>query len=245
MGHAERSHALLGPSGAHRWMECPPSARLEEQFPDSTSEAAREGTLAHELAEIKVRHYFYTPDFGKRKYTTRLNKLKKEDLWQDEMERHTDEYLDYIKGTALNLKSAPYVAIEQKLNLTAWIPEGFGTADCVMVYGDTIHVFDFKYGKGVQVDAEQNPQMMIYALGAYAAYKILYPVKKICMTIIQPRIDHISEWSCTLDELLAFGEVVKEKAALAIEGKGDYHPGEKPAGSAGRKHSAGQDLILM
>lgn len=227
MRHAERSHALLGPSGAHRWMECPPSARLEEQFPDSTSEVAREGTLAHELAEIKVRHYFYTPDFGKRKYTTRLNKLKKEDLWQDEMERHTDEYLDYIKGTALNLKSAPYVAIEQKLDLTAWIPEGFGTADCVMVYGDTIHVFDFKYGKGVQVDAEQNPQMMIYALGAYAAYKILYPVKKICMTIIQPRIDHISEWSCTLDELLAFGEVVKEKAALAIEGKGDYHPGEK------------------
>ena len=227
MGHAERAHALLSASGAHRWLVCTPSAKLEEGFPDTTSEAAREGTLAHELAELKVRHYFYTPDFGKKKYTTRANKLKKEDLWKDEMERYTDEYLDYLKVTALNLNTAPYVAIEQKLDLGNWIPEGFGTADCVMVYGNTVHVFDFKYGKGVQVDAEQNPQMMLYALGAYAAYKMLYPIEQICMTIVQPRIDHVSEWTCTLEELLSFGEKVKEKAALAIEGKGEYHPDEK------------------
>lgn len=227
MGHAERAHALLSASGAHRWMVCTPSAKLEEGFPDTTSEAAREGTLAHELAELKARHYFYTPDFGKKKYTTRANKLKKEDLWKDEMERYTDEYLDYLKVTALNLNTAPYVAIEQKLDLGNWIPEGFGTADCVMVYGNTVHVFDFKYGKGVQVDAEQNPQMMLYALGAYAAYKMLYPIEQICMTIVQPRIDHVSEWTCTLEELLSFGEKVKEKAALAIEGKGEYHPDEK------------------
>ena len=227
MGHAERAHALLSASGAHRWMVCTPSAKLEEGFPDTTSEAAREGTLAHELAELKARHYFYTPDFGKKKYTTRANKLKKEDLWKDEMERYTDEYLDYLKVTALNLNTAPYVAIEQKLDLGNWIPEGFGTADCVMVYGNTVHVFDFKYGKGVQVDAEQNPQMMLYALGAYVAYKMLYPIEQICMTIVQPRIDHVSEWTCTLEELLSFGEKVKEKAALAIEGKGEYHPDEK------------------
>lgn len=227
MGHAERAHALLSASGAHRWLVCTPSAKLEEGFPDTTSEAAREGTLAHELAELKARHYFYTPDFGKKKYTTRANKLKKEDLWKDEMERYTDEYLDYLKVTALNLNTAPYVAIEQKLDLGNWIPEGFGTADCVMVYGNTVHVFDFKYGKGVQVDAEQNPQMMLYALGAYAAYKMLYPIEQICMTIVQPRIDHVSEWTCTLEELLSFGEKVKEKAALAIEGKGEYHPDEK------------------
>ena len=102
MGHAERAHALLSASGAHRWLVCTPSAKLEEQFPDSTSEAAREGTLAHELAELKVRHYFYTTDFGKRKYTTRVNKLKKEELWKDEMERFSDEYLEYLKVTALN-----------------------------------------------------------------------------------------------------------------------------------------------
>lgn len=227
MGHAERAHALLSASGAHRWLVCTPSAKLEEGFPDTTSEAAREGTLAHELAELKARHYFYTPDFGKKKYTTRANKLKKEDLWKDEMERYTDEYLDYLKVTALNLNTAPYVAIEQKLDLGNWIPEGFGTADCVMVYGNTVHVFDFKYGKGVQVDAEQNPQMMLYALGAYAAYKMLYPIEQICMTIVQPRIDHVSEWTCTLEELLSFGEKVKEKAVLAIEGKGEYHPDEK------------------
>lgn len=227
MGHAERAHALLSASGAHRWLVCTPSAKLEEGFPDTTSEAAREGTLAHELAELKARHYFYTPDFGKKKYTTRANKLKKEDLWKDEMERYTDEYLDYLKVTALNLNTAPYVAIEQKLDLGNWIPEGFGTADCVMVYGNTVHVFDFKYGKGVQVDAEQNPQMMLYALGAYAAYKMLYPIEQICMTIVQPRIDHVSEWTCTLEELLSFGEKVKERAALAIEGKGEYHPDEK------------------
>ena len=227
MGHAERAHALLSASGAHRWLVCTPSAKLEEGFPDTTSEAAREGTLAHELAELKARHYFYTPDFGKKKYTTRANKLKKEDLWKDEMERYTDEYLDYLKVTALNLNTAPYVAIEQKLDLGNWIPEGFGTADCVMVYGNTVHVFDFKYGKGVQVDAEQNPQMMLYALGAYAAYKMLYPIEQICMTIVQPRIDHVSEWTCTLEKLLSFGEKVKERAALAIEGKGEYHPDEK------------------
>lgn len=227
MGHAERAHALLSASGAHRWLVCTPSAKLEEGFPDTTSEAAKEGTLAHELAELKARHYFYTPDFGKKKYTTRANKLKKEDLWKDEMERYTDEYLDYLKVTALNLNTAPYVAIEQKLDLGNWIPEGFGTADCVMVYGNTVHVFDFKYGKGVQVDAEQNPQMLLYALGAYAAYKMLYPIEQICMTIVQPRIDHVSEWTCTLEELLSFGEKVKERAALAIEGKGEYHPDEK------------------
>lgn len=227
MGHAERAHALLSASGAHRWLVCTPSAKLEEGFPDTTSEAAKEGTLAHELAELKARHYFYTPDFGKKKYTTRANKLKKEDLWKDEMERYTDEYLDYLKVTALNLNTAPYVAIEQKLDLGNWIPEGFGTADCVMVYGNTVHVFDFKYGKGVQVDAEQNPQMLLYALGAYAAYKMLYPIEQICMTIVQPRIDHVSEWACTLEELLSFGEKVKERAALAIEGKGEYHPDEK------------------
>lgn len=227
MGHAERAHALLSASGAHRWLVCTPSARLEESFPETTSSAAEEGTLAHELAELKLRHYFYTTDVGKQKYSRRLNKLKKEDLWQDEMDRYTEDYLDYIKCTALNLKVQPYVEIEKKLDLTEWIPEGFGTSDCTLVYSDTVHVIDFKYGKGVQVDAEKNPQMMLYALGAYAAYRMLYPVKKVKMTIFQPRIDHVSEWECSLDELLAFGEEVKSKAALAIDGKGEYRPDEK------------------
>lgn len=102
MGHKEREHALLSASGAHRWLLCTPSAKLEEQFPDTTSEAAAEGTLAHELAELKVRNYFYTPDFGKRKFNAAVKKLKQQELWQDEMEGYTDIYLDYIKTLAIS-----------------------------------------------------------------------------------------------------------------------------------------------
>ena len=227
MGHAERTHALLSASGAHRWLICTPSAKLEEQFPDTDSEAAKEGTLAHELAELKLRRFFQTSDFGKKKYTARANKLKKQELWKDEMERHTDDYLEYIKSIALGLPGKAHAEIEKKLNLGKWIPEGFGTADCVLVYRDTIYVFDFKYGKGVQVDAEHNPQMMLYALGAYEALRLCYEIKQVKMYIVQPRLDHYAEWGCPLEDLLAFGEQVKEKAALAFEGKGEYSPDEK------------------
>lgn len=230
MGHEERSHAILSASGAHRWLDCTPSARLEEQFPDTTSEAAREGTLAHELAEMKVRNYFYTTDFGKRKLTTAINKLKKEDLWQDEMMGYTDEYLDYIKTVALALKSPPYVAIEKQVDFSAYVPEGFGTADCIMISGKVLHIIDFKYGKSPdgRVSAESNPQLALYALGAYEAYKVLYPIEEIKMSIVQPRLsDGISESECLLEDLLAFGMYVKERAELAIRGEGDFSPGPK------------------
>jgi len=230
MAHEERAHALLGASGSHRWLSCPPSALLEQQFPDTTSEAAEEGTLAHELAELKVRHYFHTVEFGKRKLTTAINKLKKNELWQEEMMGYTDDYLDYIKSVALGFKSTPYVAIEKRLDFSAYVAEGFGTGDCILVSGGIIHVTDFKYGKSPdgRVSAVKNPQMMLYALGAYEAYKLLYPISGIRLTIVQPRLpDGISEWECTLEELLEFGEYVKERAALAIGGKGEYAPNQK------------------
>lgn len=229
-GHAERDHALLSASGAHRWLHCTPSALLEEQFPDTTSEAAREGTLAHELAELKVRNYFYTVDFGKRKLTNAINKLKKEELWQDEMMGYTDDYLDYIRTTALAMEKAPYVAIEKKVDYSAYASGGFGTADCILIGGGIIHVIDFKYGKSPdgRVEAEGNPQLALYALGAYESYKLLYPISKIKMSIVQPRLsDGISEWECPLEELLAFGNYVKERAALAVKGEGDFVPGPK------------------
>lgn len=226
-GHKERGHALLGASSAHRWLACTPSARLEEGFPDGASEAAEEGTLAHELAELKLRHYFHTTDFGKRKYTTAVNRLKKQGPWQDEMEGYTEEYLDYVKTTALSFPSAPYVAIEKKVNFNAYVPEGFGTADCILISGDVLHVTDFKYGKGVPVNAEGNPQLALYALGAYMAYALLYPIKHIRMSIVQPRLANVSEWECSLKELLAWGDYVKGRAALAWEGKGDFAPSEK------------------
>ncbi len=226
MGHSERAHALLSASGAHRWLVCTPSARLEEGLPDTTSDAAREGTLAHELAEAKVRNYFYTADFGKRKLSNFVKKLKGNALWQDEMAGYTDEYMDYIKSSALSYENTPFVAVERQVDLGDWIPEGFGTADCILIGGGTLQVVDFKYGKGVAVSAEENPQMKLYALGAYKACGMLYPVKNIKLSIVQPRIpDGISEWECSPEHLMAFGEYVKQRAALAIEGKGPYVPG--------------------
>ena len=172
--HTNRAHALLSASSAHRWMECPPSALLEAQFPDTTSEAAKEGTLAHELCEMKLRNYFFTPAYSKRKLNAAIKKLKENDLWQDEMIGHADTYLDYITAAALAFEEAPYVAIEKKVDLTRWIPDGFGTADCILISQNVLHVIDFKYGKGVPVSAEHNPQLVLYALGAYDAYSCLY-----------------------------------------------------------------------
>lgn len=229
--HAERAHALLSASGAYQWMACTPSARLQEQFPDNPSgTAAAEGTLAHELAELKVRNYFYTPDFGKRKLTNAINRLKKEELWDDEMMGYTDEYLDYVKSVAMKYPSSPYVAIEKQVDLSTYVPEGFGTADCILIGGNTLHVIDFKYGKSPdgRVTAEWNPQMLLYALGAHEAYRMLYQIETVRLSIVQPRLpDGISEWECTLDEMLQFGEYVRERAALAIKGEGEFAPAPK------------------
>ena len=226
MEHEKRDHALLSASGANRWLACPPSAKLEEQFPDTTSDAAREGTLAHELAELKVRNYFYTTDFGKRKLNAAVKKLQKEDLWQDEMMGYTDQYLDYIRVVAMADRIQGTAEIEKKVDFGRWAPGGFGTADCLLLKGNQLHVIDFKYGKGVPVSAEENPQMMLYALGARDMYGILYHFDEFHLHIIQPRIDNVSEWTCTEEELLEFGSYVKERSALAIDGAGEFCPGE-------------------
>ncbi len=233
MRHEERQHALLSASGADRWLACPPSARLEEEFPDTESKAAAEGTLAHELAEMKVRNYFFTKEFGKRKLNNAVKKLKEDNLWQEEMQRHTDTYLEYLKNTALSLKSAPGVRIEQRVYFREYTfadpksrIEGSGIADCILLYGDMVHVIDFKYGQGVPVHAKENPQLQLYALGAYHLYRMLYPIAQIKLTIVQPRLDAVSEWECSVEELLKFGEYVKERAALAVKGEGEFAPGK-------------------
>lgn len=231
MEHSERKHALLSASSAGRWLACTPSARLEEQFPDTESEAAAEGTLAHELAEAKVRNFFFTKEFGKRKLNGAIKKLQANELWRDEMQGYTDDYLDYIKNIALSLKAAPSARIEQRVYFKEYTLadpkdeiDGSGIADCILLYGDTVHVIDFKYGKGVPVSAEKNPQLMLYALGAYTAYRMLYPISRAKLTIVQPRLDSLSEWECTAEELLEFGEYVKERAAFAVKGEGDFRP---------------------
>lgn len=224
--HGERAHALLSASGAHRWMNCTPSAILETQFPDTTSEAAKEGTLAHELAEAKVMHYMHIDGFTKRKLTIKTNKLKKDPLWQAEMERYTDEYLDFIKTEALSYKVHPFVKVEEKIDLTAYVPDGFGTADCIIIAAGVLQVIDLKYGKGVPVSPERNEQLMLYALGAYAKYGFLFDIKSVKLSIVQPRIDNTASWAISIESLLEFGETVKEKANVAIKGEGMHNPGD-------------------
>jgi hypothetical protein len=225
IAHAERDHALLSASASHRWLTCTPSVRLEEQFPESTSTFAEEGTLAHEIAELKLRKHFTEP-MGTRTFNTRLNKMKKQELYQDEMLKHTDTYLEYLQGISIGLSATPYVAVEKKIDYSAYAPEGFGTVDCLMIGGDTLYVTDFKYGKGIPVSAENNPQMKLYALGAYTAYSFLYPIKQIHLAIIQPRLNSISEFTLSFDELLAWGESIKPIAQKAYNGEGEFVPGE-------------------
>lgn len=240
MGHAERQHSILSASGAYRWMACPPSALLETQFPDHTSDSAQEGTLAHELAEARVRNYALIGDFNKRKLNAVIKKLKTDPLWDDEMLVHTDTYLDYIRSAALRFEHTPSVSVEKRVYFGRYThaemkapqddAEGYGTADCVLVGSGVIHIIDFKYGKSPdgRVDAVENPQMLLYALGTYEAYKLLYPVSTIRMSIVQPRLpEGISEWEISLEELLDRGETIRQRAELAWKGGGGYSPDGK------------------
>ena len=164
---APRSHALLNASGSHRWLHCTAAPLLEENFPDSTSVYAKEGTLAHELCELKLQKY--TTAMAKSTYTRKFNKIKKDELWQPEMDDTSETYLEYVKGVMLGCTATPVVAIEKRVDFSRYVPDGFGTADCIILSGDTLHIVDYKHGKGVVVDAEHNPQMMLYARGAIAA----------------------------------------------------------------------------
>lgn len=223
--HENRAHALLSASSAHRWIMCPPSARLEEQFPDTTSEAAKEGTLAHEICELKLQHYFNTTEMTRKKFSTRFNKLKKHELYQPEMDGHTETYLEYVKSLALSFPSSPRVDIEKRLDLSNYVKEGFGTGDCILIHDDTLHVIDFKYGKGVPVSAELNPQMLLYALGAYDMCHLFYNIQNIVMHIVQPRLsDEASTWTCDITYLRNFGTLIKEKAEIAFRGEGEFYP---------------------
>jgi len=218
-------HALLSASAAHRWLVCTPSARLEETLPERKSDYADEGNLAHDIAELKFKKAFIE-QMSLRAFNSRLKKLQQHELYQDEMLTHTDTYLDYVSGIIYSFTSPPYITVEKKLDFSAYVPEGFGTGDCIIISGTTLYVIDFKYGKGVPVSAEDNPQMKLYALGAYEAYKILYPINTIKMAIVQPRLDTISEWEIPLVDLLMWGESIKPIAQKAFNGEGEFVTGE-------------------
>ena len=193
------AHALLGASSAERWLACPPSVRLSEKFPDTAGVFAQEGTLAHSLAELKVRSYFTV--MAKSAYTRAYNKIRKDELFSTEMDNVTDAYLDYIKDCAMQFPAPPTVACEVKVNFSGYVPDGFGTADLVMIGGNTLRVIDFKYGKGVPVEVTDNAQMKLYALGALAQYALLYKVERVILSIAQLRLGEPAEWETTPDEL--------------------------------------------
>ena len=219
------THALLSASAAKRWLNCPPSARLTENMPDTASEYAAEGTLAHALGELKVRKKFEI--MKKSVYDKTLKELKADPLYSPEMDGYTDSYLDYVAAIMHSFKSKPYIAIEKRLDYSHIAPGGFGTGDCLIMCGGELHIIDFKYGKGVPVSAEDNPQLKLYALGAVREYELLYDIQNITLHIVQPRTDDgNSSWTITRAALDEWGESIKPVAQLAYDGKGDFKCGD-------------------
>lgn len=224
-------HAILSPSSASRWLSCTPSARLEEQFPDRAGEAAAEGTLAHALAEANLNRIF-----GQRLGTLgrdidrELEVLRGNPLYDESMNSYVTEYVNRVCETfedALSRTKDAVLAIEQRLDLTDYVPEGFGTGDAIVIADGVMDVIDLKYGKGVPVSAQNNKQMMLYALGALVEFDILYGIHTVRMSIHQPRIDNFSTWEISAEELKRWGiEELKPKAELAFKGEGDFVPGE-------------------
>ena len=213
-------HSKLSPSSAHRWGKCTPSVALESMFENTESEAAKEGTAAHELAEYKLSKLIGLP-VGE-KPTSAYDST--------EMEGYTDDYVAFVSEAIEEAKREckdPTILIETTMDLSAFAPESFGTTDCAIVADKTLQIIDFKYGIGVVVDAENNPQMMMYAAGFLDMFSDLYDITTVKMSIFQPRRDNCSTWQIDAIELLNWAECeLKPKAELAIQGLGEYVPGE-------------------
>ena len=212
-------HAVLSASGSHRWLNCTPSARLELEFENTGSEAAREGTAAHALCEHKLKRALHM-----------RSRRPVSDYDSDDMEECTDAYVDFVMEqyeAAKQVCEDPVILIEQRLDFSCYVPDGFGTGDCLIISDDRLHIIDFKYGMGVLVEAEDNPQMKLYALGALAVYDALYDIREVSMTIFQPRRENVSTWTIPVEDLKAWAEnELKPRAKMAYDGEGEYLPGE-------------------
>ena len=217
-------HALLSASSSKQWLHCTPSARLQEQFPNESSVYAAEGTFAHEVCEYKVKKYM----------KERVKRPQSEEYYTEEIDQITDVYAEFVISVIEDMKRngcEPLVMVEEKVDYSHIAPSGFGTADMLIIGRDengkgVLHIADFKTGQGVFVDADHNSQMMLYALGGLAAYGYIYDIEIVRMSIIQPRLDNISTFECTREELESWGESIRETAKLAYEGKGEQMPGD-------------------
>lgn len=229
MDHGTRKHALLSASGSSRWLACPPSARLEEPFENTSSDYAKEGTLAHEIADAELR--VLSGEYSKHKRTYAIKKLEKSEFYSKEMPNQVGKYVDFVheqfSEMAFLSKMNPAIFVEARVDFSDIVPEGFGTGDCVIATEGILRVIDLKYGKGIKVDAPNNSQLMLYAYGALKLVEFMYEIDEVEMIIVQPRLNHISTWKISIDDLLhwAYGEA-KEKAKLAWEGKGEKKAGD-------------------
>ena len=215
INHKDRAHALLSASSAHRWLECPPSAVANEAYPNQDTTFTQEGTLAHEVAEKVARSNMD----GKSWMSDNSKGIT------HEMLECAKEYADYIEEHKKS--NDAIVLLEQRVDFSPWVPDGFGTCDCIIIQDDTLTIIDYKYGQGVPVSAVDNPQMKLYALGALNDYGIALDVKKVEMHIFQPRLNNISTDSIAVEALTEWAEkTVKPVAEKAIQGKGKYAPGE-------------------
>lgn len=215
INHKDRAHALLSASSSSRWLACPPSAVANEAYPEQDTSFTQEGTLAHEVAEWVAS--------GKSKNHT-LDKGQDDGVTK-EMIACAQEYADYIEEQKKSNDAT--VLLEKRVDFSEWVPDGFGTCDCLIIQDDTMTVIDYKYGQGVIVNAENNPQLRLYALGAMHDYGLLLGITKVEMHIFQPRLNHTSTDSMTVDELMEWADkTVKPTAEKAIKGKGKYAPGE-------------------
>lgn len=210
------AHAILSASASSRWLHCTPSARLERKFPDASSPYALEGSRAHERAEYFLNRFLKTGD---------SNVLIREDVeMNDAVQIYVNICVEKI-NEARTASPDAQIKVEQRLDFSRWVPEGFGTGDMVMVSDKYFEIVDLKYGKGVPVSAINNSQMRLYALGMYETFGYLYGADEVRMTIVQPRLDSVSTETISVDDLLAWGEEVKKKAKIAFKGEGEFCAG--------------------
>lgn len=231
--HASRKHALLSASGASRWINCPPSARLTEGMADKWSAYADEGTAAHEYAEIKLtRRLTKCNSADRERLDKQAEALKTNRYYNAEMEACIQQYADLVEERVLEARirsdsEDATVLLEAKLDLTEWVPDGFGTSDVTIISDGVLEVIDLKYGKGVPVSAINNSQLRLYALGALSKFGWMYDIHTVRMTIIQPRLDSVSTDEISVEELNEWAEsVVKPAASLAYAGEGEYKAGD-------------------
>ncbi len=222
------AHAILSPSGASRWLACTPSARLEQQFPDIAGQAAAEGTLAPALGELLIRRR--AGEIAEPDYLETLHGIETDPLYDAAMLEHADNYAVYVLEQFYAAKAhtpGALLMLEQRLDLRAYVPEGFGTGDAIVVADDTLTLIDLKYGKGVPVSAHENKQMMLYALGALHLFDAAFRISHVRMVIYQPRLDSISEYEISVEDLTAWAnDYLRPRAALAFAGEGEFAPGD-------------------